>query len=160
VYTVGVLGWCVNLVLWLGMDQRPTWWLIPLGLQAGIAAGALLSSTLSMLADALAADGAATGVNREGLYSGIWLAGEKIAFALGALTVGLMLGAAGFVESTGGVSAAQPKSAVFAIAATYVGINGLVYLASLLAAWRYQRSMTPTMTPATPPAAAPLLIGE
>ncbi len=160
VYTVGVLGWCVNLVLWLGMDQRPTWWLIPLGLQAGISAGALLSSTLSMLADALAADGAASGVNREGLYSGIWLAGEKIAFALGALTVGLMLGAAGFVESTGGVSAVQPKSAVFAIAATYVGINGLVYLASLLVAWRYQRGMTPALRPAPPSAEAPLLIGE
>jgi GPH family glycoside/pentoside/hexuronide:cation symporter len=156
VYTVGVLGWCLNLALWLAMDQEPTWLLIPLGLQAGLAAGALLSATLSMLADAIVADGVNTGVNREGLYSGIWLAAEKIAFALGALIVGLMLGAAGFVESTGGMSAAQPKSAVLAIAVTYVGINGLVYLSSLLPAWRYQRGIVNQ----SPAPATPLLIGE
>jgi GPH family glycoside/pentoside/hexuronide:cation symporter len=156
VYTVGVLGWCLNLTLWLAMDQEPTWLLIPLGLQAGLAAGALLSATLSMLADAIVADGVNTGVNREGLYSGIWLAAEKIAFALGALIVGLMLGAAGFVESTGGVSAAQPKSAVLAIAVTYVGINGLVYLTSLLPAWRYQRGIANDGRAQ----AAPVLIGE
>ncbi len=141
VYTVGVLGWCLNLLLWLGMDKQPTWLLIPLGLQAGIAAGALLSATLSMLADAIVADSAATGVNREGLYSGIWLASEKVAFALGALIVGLMLSAGGFIESTGGIATTQPHSAVVAIAVTYVGVNGLVYLLSLIPAWRYKRDL-------------------
>ncbi len=145
VYTVGVLGWCLNLLLWLGMDKKPTWLLIPLGLQAGIAAGALLSATLSMLADAIVADGAATGVNREGLYSGIWLASEKVAFALGALIVGMMLSAGGFIESTGGIATAQPRSAVIAIATTYVGVNGLVYLLSLIPAWRYQRALAPAV---------------
>ncbi len=145
VYTIGVLGWVLNLVLWLGMDKQPTWLLIPLGLQAGIAAGALLSSTLSMLADAIVADAAATGVNREGLYSGIWLASEKVAFALGALIVGLMLSAGGFVESTGGIATVEPRSAIVAIAMTYVGINGLVYLLSLIPAWRYQRGLTPAI---------------
>jgi GPH family glycoside/pentoside/hexuronide:cation symporter len=143
VYTVGVLGWVLNLLLWLGMDNRPTWLLIPLGLEAGIAAGALLSATLSMLADAIVADGAATGINREGLYSGIWLASEKVAFALGALIVGLMLSAGGFVESSGGIATAEPRSAIVAIAMTYVGINGLVYLLSLIPAWRYQHDIAP-----------------
>jgi Na+/melibiose symporter-like transporter len=101
-----------------------------------------------MLADAIAADGSATGVNREGLYSGIWLAGEKIAFALGALVVGLMLGAAGFVESAGGVTAQQPRSAVIAIAIVYVGLNSLVYLVSLIPAWRYPRSAAAARTSA------------
>ncbi len=151
VYTVGVLGWCLNLLLWLGMDNRPTWLLIPLGLQAGIAAGALLSATLSMLADAIVADGAATGVNREGLYSGIWLASEKVAFALGALIVGLMLSAGGFIESTGGIAGAQPRSAVIAIATTYVGVNGLVYLLSLIPAWRYQRGLAQAVSIAAKP---------
>jgi GPH family glycoside/pentoside/hexuronide:cation symporter len=143
VYTIGVLGWCLNIALWLWMDRRPTWLLIPLGLQAGVSGGALLSATLSMLADSIVADSANTGIKREGLYSGIWLAAEKIAFALGALIVGVMLGAAGFVESTGGVSADQPRSAVLAIAFVYVGINGMVYCLSLWPAWRYQRSLTP-----------------
>jgi GPH family glycoside/pentoside/hexuronide:cation symporter len=156
VYTVGVLGWVLNLLLWLGMDDRPTWLLIPLGLQAGIAAGALLSATLSMLADAIVADAAATGVNREGLYSGIWLAGEKVAFALGALIVGLMLSAGGFLESTGGIATAEPRSAIIAIAMTYVGINGLVYLLSLIPAWRYQRGLSAGIEIA---AAKPQLLG-
>jgi len=151
VYTVGVLGWVLNLFLWLGMDKQPTWLLIPLGLQAGIAAGALLSATLSMLADAIVADSAGTGVNREGLYSGIWLASEKVAFALGALIVGLMLTLGGFVESTGGTTTAEPRSAVIAIAMTYVGINGLVYLISLIPAWRYQRALDPVGIPRHPP---------
>jgi GPH family glycoside/pentoside/hexuronide:cation symporter len=154
VYTVGVLGWVLNLLLWLGMDNKPTWLLIPLGLQAGIAAGALLSATLSMLADAIVADSAATGINREGLYSGIWLASEKVAFALGALIVGLMLGLGGFVESTGGIGTAEPRSAIVAIAVTYVGINGLVYLLSLFPAWRYQRDLKPVIAMADK---APLL---
>jgi len=145
VYTVGVLGWFLNLLLWLGMDHQPTWLLIPLGLQAGIAAGALLSATLSMLADAIVADGAATGVNREGLYSGIWLASEKVAFALGALVVGLMLSAGGFIESADGIATTEPRSAIVAIAMTYVGINGLVYLLSLIPAWRYQRDLAPRL---------------
>ena len=156
VYALGVIGWCANALLWLAMDQRPTWLLVPLGLEAGIAGGALLSATLSMLADAIVADSAATGINREGLYSGIWLAGEKVAFALGALVVGLMLGAAGFIESTGGVSVAQPHSAVVAIAVTYVGLNILVYLSSLLPAWRYQRGMNTSIATA----ATPLLLVE
>jgi GPH family glycoside/pentoside/hexuronide:cation symporter len=145
VYTVGVLGWCLNLILWLGMDHQPTWLLLPLGLQAGIAAGALLSATLSMLADAIVTDGAATGVNREGLYSGIWLAAEKVAFALGTLIVGLMLAAGGFVESAGGIATEQPRSAVVAIALTYVGINCVVYLVSLIPVWRYQRALVPAI---------------
>jgi Na+/melibiose symporter-like transporter len=103
----------------------------------------LLSATLSMLADAIVADAAATGVNREGLYSGIWLASEKVAFALGALLVGLMLSAGGFVESAGGIATAEPRSAIVAIATTYVGINGMVYLLSLIPAWRYQRELAP-----------------
>jgi GPH family glycoside/pentoside/hexuronide:cation symporter len=104
-----------------------------------------------MLADAIVADGAATGVNREGLYSGIWLASEKVAFALGALIVGLMLSAGGFIESTGGIATAQPRSAVIAIATTYVGVNGLVYLLSLIPAWRYQRSLAPAVAIAAKP---------
>jgi hypothetical protein len=51
---------------------------------------------------------------------------------------------------------AQPRSAVIAIAVTYVGLNILVYLSSLLPAWRYQRGMsTPIATAVTP-----LLVAE
>jgi GPH family glycoside/pentoside/hexuronide:cation symporter len=135
-YTVGVLGWCLNLFLWLAMKDRSPLWLIPLGLQAGAAAGGFLMVTLGMLSNAMAADVAETGLNREGVYSGFWLAIEKLAFALGALVVGVVIGLFGFVESANGVHVTQTPMAIAGIAFTYCGLNMLVYLASILAVRR------------------------
>ncbi len=137
-YTVGVLGWCLNLLLWLLMKGRSTVWLIPLGLEAGAAAGGFLMVTLGMLSNTMAADAEETGVNREGVYSGFWLAIEKLAFALGALVVGVVIGAFGFVESAGGVHVRQTPTAVLGIAFTYCGLNMLVYLASIVAVRRVE----------------------
>jgi GPH family glycoside/pentoside/hexuronide:cation symporter len=139
VYAIGVAGWCLNLVLWLLMKGQSQWWLIPLGLESGFAAGGFLMVTLTMLSNTLAADAAATGLNREGIYSGFWLAAEKLAFALGALIVGVMLGLFGFVESSGGAGVVQTPRAVFGIAFTYCGINMLIYIASVFAMRRVAR---------------------
>jgi GPH family glycoside/pentoside/hexuronide:cation symporter len=135
-YTVGVLGWCLNLVLWLAMAGRSQLWLIPLGLQAGAAAGGFLMVTLSMLSSVLAEDTARTGTNREGVYSGVWCATEKLAFAGGALVVGVVLGLFGFVESTNGAHTTQTPTAIAGIAFTYCGINMIIYLASIGAVLR------------------------
>jgi Na+/melibiose symporter-like transporter len=135
-YTVGVLGWCVNLMLWLAMKDQSPLWLIPLGLQAGASAGGFLMVTLGMLSNAMAADAAETGVNREGVYSGFWLAIEKFAFAMGALVVGVVLGLFGFAQSSNGVHVVQTPTAILGIAITYCGLNMLVYGASILAVRR------------------------
>jgi len=135
-YTVGVLGWCLNLALWLAMRDQSQLWLIPLGLQAGAAAGGFLMVTLSMLSNVLAADTARTGVNREGVYSGVWCAMEKLAFAMGALVVGVVLGLFGFVEGTDGAHTTQTPWAIFGIAFTYCGVNMIIYLASIVAVLR------------------------
>jgi GPH family glycoside/pentoside/hexuronide:cation symporter len=132
-YTAGVLGWCLNLVLWLAMAGRSQLWLMPLGLQGGAAAGGFLMVTLTMFSNVLAADSARTGVNREGVYSGVWCAMEKLAFAMGALVVGVVLGAFGFVESTDGAQATQTHTAILGIAFTYCGVNMIIYLASIAA---------------------------
>lgn len=142
-YTCGVLLWCVHLLIWMTMQGRPQWLLIPLGFVSGIASGGFLMITLSMLANAVADESARSGRNQEGIYSGLWLAGEKVAFALGALVVGLMLQAFGFVESTGGTqSTPQTARAIFGITLTYVGVNILVWLASTVPVWRYRRYET------------------
>jgi GPH family glycoside/pentoside/hexuronide:cation symporter len=139
-YTWGVIGWCVHLMIWLSMNGRPQWLLIPLGFLSGMASGGFLMITLSMLSNSVADESSRSGRNQEGIYSGFWLAGEKVAFALGALVVGLMLQAFGFVESTGGTqSAAQSKTAIFGITLTYVGVNILVWLGSTIPVWRYRR---------------------
>jgi GPH family glycoside/pentoside/hexuronide:cation symporter len=134
-YTVGVLGWCVNLLLWLCMAGRSELWLIPLGLEAG-AAGGFLMVTLSMLSHVLAADTLHTGINREGVYSGVWCATEKLAFAAGALVVGVVLGLFGFVESTNGAQTIQTPLAITGIAFTYCGVNMIIYLLSIVAIMR------------------------
>jgi GPH family glycoside/pentoside/hexuronide:cation symporter len=138
-YTIGVLGWCVNLLLWLAMKGQSEWWLIPLGLQGGFAAGGFLMVTLAMLSNTMAADAAASGENHEGVYSGLWLACEKLGFALGALVVGVVIGWFGFVEASNGAAVTQSSSAVLGIAITYCGINIVIYALSILAIRRYAR---------------------
>jgi GPH family glycoside/pentoside/hexuronide:cation symporter len=138
-YTAGVLGWCLNLVLWLGMVGQSDLWLIPLGLEAGAAAGGFQMVTLSMLSQLLAADTTRTGMNREGVYSGVWCATEKLAFAAGALVVGVLLALFGFAESTNGAQTSQSTMAVAGIAFTYCGVNMIVYLASIFAVRRSAR---------------------
>jgi GPH family glycoside/pentoside/hexuronide:cation symporter len=132
-YTVGVLGWCLNLLLWLAMKDQSPYWLIPLGLQAGVSAGGFLMVTLGMLSNTMAADAAETGLNREGVYSGAWLAMEKLAFALGALVVGVLLSLFGFLESAGGATVRQSSTAILGIAIIYCGVNMAIYLGSILA---------------------------
>jgi GPH family glycoside/pentoside/hexuronide:cation symporter len=135
-YTIGVLGWCLNLMLWLLMKGQSQLWLIPLGLQAGASAGGFLMVTLGMLSNAMAADAEETGVNREGAYSGFWLAAEKLAFALGVLVVGIVLGAFGFVESANGAHAHQTPHAILGVGVAYCGVNMVIYLASIVAVRR------------------------
>lgn len=143
IYSISVAGWCLNLFLWLGMKGQSEWWLLPLGLQAGISAGGFLMVTLSMLSNVMADDAKKTGVNREGVFSGFWLASEKLAFALGALIVGLVISIFGFVESTGGMDVPQTARAIFGIALTYCGINAVIYLASIFAMRRFARYKVP-----------------
>ncbi len=140
-YTVGVLGWCVNLLLWLAMKDQSPLWLIPLGLEAGAAAGGFQMVTLGMLSNTMAADVAETGKNREGIYSGFWLAIEKMAFALGTLVVGVVIGLFGFMESDNGMRVTQTPRAILGIAVTYVGLNMVIYLSSILAVRRVSQGV-------------------
>jgi GPH family glycoside/pentoside/hexuronide:cation symporter len=122
------------------MKDRSPLWLIPLGLQAGASAGGFLMVTLGMLSNTMAADAAKTGVNREGVYSGFWLAIEKLAFAMGALVVGVVLSVFGFKEAANGAAVVQTSTAILGIAITYCGINMAVYLASIIAVRQIERA--------------------
>jgi GPH family glycoside/pentoside/hexuronide:cation symporter len=95
--------------------------------------------TLAMLSNTMAADAAETGLDRDGIYSGVWLAAEKLAFAMGALIVGVVIGLFGFTESADGIHVAQTSSAIFGIGFSYCGINMLIYLISILAVRRFAR---------------------
>jgi GPH family glycoside/pentoside/hexuronide:cation symporter len=141
-YTVGVIGWCISLLFWLAMKGQSPLWLIPLGLFCGAAAGGFLMVTLALLSNTLAADAARTGLNREGIFSGLWLATEKLGFAFGALIVGVVIGLFGFVESANGAAVTQTPTAILGIAVVYCGINMLVYIVSIAAVRSYARGET------------------
>lgn len=74
----------------------------------GLAFGAQQLLPFAMLTDVIQVEAEATGQRREGLFSGLWVAGEKAGLALGPLVVGLALDASGFTESAAG---AAPQSA-------------------------------------------------
>jgi GPH family glycoside/pentoside/hexuronide:cation symporter len=138
VYSIGVLGFVVSLLVWLTLIDAPLWQLVLMGVWTGIMAGGFLSVMLMMLADSISSDAEKKGIKREGTYSGIWLATEKVGAAAGAFLVGQVLGLFHFVSSSAGMDAAQPKEAVIGIALVYVALNGLIYTASILPVWRYQ----------------------
>ncbi len=91
----------------------------------------------SMLPDAIQADYANSGLRREGIFTGVWTAGEKTGMAGGALLVGLVLGASGFVETVAGQTAVQPESALTGIIVAFSIAPAALLAISLPVLWRY-----------------------
>jgi len=83
------------------------------------------------------ADSNASGVRREGLLSGLWVASEKAGLAIGPLVAGLTLDATGFIESTG-ASVVQSAGAQDGIRMAYALIPAAVIVLSLALLRRYR----------------------
>jgi Na+/melibiose symporter-like transporter len=125
--------------------------LVAVGL-AGVGYAGMQLFPLAMLPDALAADGARTGRQRAGVFTGVWTAGETAGFALGPGLVGLVLGATGFVSSNADaadaadaavVAVAQPASARAGIVIVFAVLPALLALASLPLIRRYRLEAEP-----------------
>ncbi|WP_232494661.1 MFS transporter [Novosphingobium kaempferiae] len=86
----------------------------------GIAAAGTTLMSISMLPDVMEFDRLRTGLRREGVFSSAYTIVEKLAFALGAGLIGVLLTAAGFVPTLQGKLVEQPASA---IAALYAGAS-------------------------------------
>ena len=72
----------------------------------------------SMLTDLIHEDTLRTGLQREGSFTGLFIAGEKAGLAVGPLVTAGVLGATGFVASAGG-TASQPAAAVTGVAIAF-----------------------------------------
>jgi len=83
----------------------------------GLGFAGLTMLPYSMLTDVIEYDAMASGMRREGAFTGIWVATEKTGFAFGGLAAGVVFGLFGFIESTTG-DMVQPQSAVLAISYT------------------------------------------
>jgi glycoside/pentoside/hexuronide:cation symporter, GPH family len=92
---------------------------------------------MAMLPDNAAVDGMRTGENRVGVYTGVWTAGETFGLALGPLVYAGVLSLGGYVSSTDGL-AAQPDSALTAIALGFAVVPAVLVALSVITLVRYR----------------------
>lgn len=81
----------------------------------GVGFAGLQLFPFAMLPELIDADEAQTGLRREGVFTGLWLSGEKAGFALGAWLVSGILSASGFVGSRPGEVPDQPDAALLGV---------------------------------------------
>ncbi len=91
----------------------------------------------ALLPDVLDADARATGVARQGMFTGLWTAGEKLGLALGGLVTGALLSWTGFVASSGDM-VDQPQSALTGVQLAFSILPSLLVAASLLLLVRFR----------------------
>jgi GPH family glycoside/pentoside/hexuronide:cation symporter len=99
-------------------------------------AGFILMS-YSLLTDTIEYDRRRFGIAREGAFSGIFSALEKLAFAVGPAVAGVILSLTGFAESKGGGGAQTPE-AVRGILVNF-GIMPVIFgIAAMILLWFYK----------------------
>ncbi len=97
---------------------------------AGVGYAGTQVCPLAMLPDVAAAAIRDTGVNRTGVFTGLWTAGETLGLALGPGLYGLVLAVGGYVASTSGT--VQSPSALTAIAVGFTVVPALLIALSLV----------------------------
>jgi GPH family glycoside/pentoside/hexuronide:cation symporter len=86
---------------------------------------------LAMLPDVAEEDAQRTGVNRIGVFTGVWTASETLGLALGPGLYALVLQIGGYRSSTGDTEVVQPASALTAIAIGVSIVPAVLVAASL-----------------------------
>ncbi len=120
----------------------------------GVGYAGLQLLQFSMLADVIAHDSARSGKRRGGVFTGLWTAVESAVTALGALVVGAVLGAGGFISSDPEHPVTQPGSALTAIILTQAVIPGVIILTGILMTLKYRLTAT-DLAGATPQVMSP-----
>jgi len=120
IYSLAGLSWL------LVAQGEPAALILARGFVAGLGAGGLLLVGQSMLPDTMEHDYQLSGERREGILSGVYTTVEKVSFALGPAFTGLLLGAAGYIQSAD-ASVAQPEAArlVMYLCASVIPVGSL-----------------------------------
>jgi Na+/melibiose symporter-like transporter len=90
-----------------------------------------------MLPDVAGEDARVSGVNRIGVFTGVWTASETLGLALGPGLYALILQLGGYLPSTADVEVIQPASALTAIAVGVSVVPAVLIATSLLWVRRY-----------------------
>lgn len=112
----------------LAADRQ--WLLWPCAVVIGIGNAGTQLFAYALLPDVVDAARASGSVAGAGVFTGIWVAGEKLGLAAGGALGGLLLAATGFVEGAG-PGTPQPRSALTAILLSISLVPAALMLASL-----------------------------
>lgn len=98
----------------LAVENEPVLQLYLRAAIIGASGGGAILMGQSLLPDTMEYDYRRTGLRREGLFAGFYTTVEKLSGAIGVAAVGVLLSAAGYIESRG-TDVVQPASAIQAI---------------------------------------------
>lgn len=127
-------------VIWI-----PGWWIVaPVGL-AGAAYAGMQTLPMAMLPDVINHHEASVATQSEGqttpsagIFGGMWTAGETGGMALGSTVLTIVLMITGYIQSSAGVSASQPDSAITGIALAFSLLPSLLMSLSLITLKHYR----------------------
>jgi GPH family glycoside/pentoside/hexuronide:cation symporter len=132
VYMTAAILYAIVMSTWLLSDSSEAQWIVNARIFGiGVAVTGILVMGFSILPDTMEYDRRRTGLNREGIYAGLYSTMEKAASGFGPLLFGAYLGAMGYVSTRGGELAAQPDAAVSGI---YIGLGVFPAAAAALSA--------------------------
>jgi GPH family glycoside/pentoside/hexuronide:cation symporter len=136
---VGKVGGYRVAAWWFGLACL-SWWpaslvapaegLYAISIVTGMGAGGCFLLLNALLPDIIVDAAAKTGHQHEGLFASVYTSIEKVGQALATASVGLLLGAFGYIQSTKGVVVAQPESAYWGIGLSYSIVPGVLFIAS------------------------------
>jgi Na+/melibiose symporter-like transporter len=109
----------------------------------GIGYAGMQMFPLAMLPDVIAADEAASGRRRGGVFTGVWTAAEMLGMALGPGLLGAVLAVAGYASSTGETVIAQSAGAVTAVQLGFSLLPAALVLAGIPFFARYRLDPVP-----------------
>lgn len=132
VYMAAAILYAIVMSTWLLSDANEVQMIVNARIFGiGVAVTGILVMGFSILPDTMEYDRRRTGLNREGIYAGLYSTMEKAASGFGPLLFGTYLGAMGYVSTRGGEMVAQPDAAVSGI---YIGLGVFPAAAAALSA--------------------------
>ncbi|PNU03343.1 MFS transporter [Novosphingobium guangzhouense] len=151
-FVTGVLGWSLFCLSWITAGPTENAWIAAhIGIPApsmalmalrgflwGLFNSMYLLMALSMLTDTIQHDRETTGASRAGVYSGVFSALEKVAFALGPAITGVLLSLGGFVGAKGSGTVPQSSAALTTLVLCFAVYPAVLKALSLIAFIRYR----------------------
>jgi Na+/melibiose symporter-like transporter len=112
--------------------------IVPLGLVQGLSSGGLFFGLYTALPDTMEYDRRRSGLQREGVFAGIFVMVEKFVAAIASGMFGVTIGLLGYLEGKDAVAIVQPHSAVQGI---FIALSVVPTLLALCACFilRYYR---------------------